>query len=155
MLAKYRIFKGRFLSMGIALGIIGIQLTLGLENWFNRNDFSGNLITLLVFVLYFLLQWISQNIENQRQTTTEEFKSGSIVKSNYLSKAMLISYWRLSTILGATFVLGMQMAQMYWNWLNRDSILFALLGTMAMISLIIIQAIAQSNENRKITQLNL
>jgi hypothetical protein len=149
MLAKYRIFKGRFLSMGVALGVIGIQLTLLIENWLNRNDLSGNLITLAVFLAYFLLQLVSQNIENQRQTTIEEFKSGSIIKNNYLSKAMSISHLRLWTILGATFVLGMQIAQIYWNWLNEDSTLFAILGTMAMVSLIIIQIIAQSNENRK------
>jgi 4-hydroxybenzoate polyprenyltransferase len=149
MLSKYRIFKGRFLSLGIALGGLGVQLTLLIENWLNRNDVSGNLITLAVFFAYFLLQLISQNIENQRQTTAEEFKSGSIIKNNYLSKAMQISHLRLWTILGATFVLGMQIAQVYWNWLNEDSLLFAWLGTMAMASLIVIQIIAQSNENRK------
>ena len=144
---EIRIFLRRFVLMIATLLLIGMELIYIQEKWIE--DFQeqiGHWIWLITLISFFVGQVISQIIENKRAISTSEFHSASILKWNFLSKPISIQIRSFVITAIVLIILGSQITLFIHNFQEGESIIIALVSTLAMISLLTIQWLAHRGD---------
>lgn len=139
MQQSIRIFNWRLWVIMFSLLICGINLSLLTNTYLQNEDFFGNILAIMIFLGIILMQIISQLYENRLKITPDEFYSASIVKIGYFSQTVTFYFSKL-ILMGIIFlILGSQSTQFILNIVNGDSLLFALLGCIAMLTWLVFQ----------------
>ena len=149
---KFRLFRGRIIGMSIASFVAGTQAVLYFYFVSSSKDTFGSLLGLFLMVLIFISQMISQYMENRQHTTVDEFKSASIIKIDLFSKVMHVSMNRFLISMGALFILGVQITLLIVNFEQKEPLISAIVGTLAMCSLLAYQISGHLNDQKKLTE---
>ncbi|MDX2302639.1 MAG: hypothetical protein NW226_07550 [Microscillaceae bacterium] len=143
-----RLFLGRLYVITVAALIAGSQFILLIRHQGDFKTFWGSAFTLSLMVLILMIQIASQIFENRRNTTSEEFEAASLFNFYSFGKIIFINHIRFYLMISALLILGAQITLMITSYIDRESIISALLGTSAMMTLVVSLLMSQIQENK-------
>ncbi len=148
MTKKMRVFHARLILMCLAMFMLGIQVILWIQDFWSAQASFPHILTILVMLFIWISQLLSQLIENQRHTTQKEFRSASILQIDFLDREWYLPANRLLLLLLASALLGGQISSLWLAVFWSESILTSLLGTTAMLTLLIYLIFTQIHEDK-------